>query len=169
MDKNGKGIMKKVFLFDWGDTIMKGFPNETGAMHTWHRVEAMPNAEEMLRKLSQLTDCYLATNAKDSDKEDIIKALQRVNLHKYFKDVFCYREIGFSKPSKEYFDSIIEKLNIEKNEVIMIGDNLEDDIRGAENYGIKSILYDYKDKYKNYHGDRITDLLMIISKEGAIR
>ena len=157
--------MKRVFLFDWGDTIMKDFPNETGAMHTWHRVEAMPNAEEMLKELSQQADCYLATNAKDSNKADITKALQRVNLDKYFKDIYCYREIGFFKPSKEYFDSIIEKLNIQKSEAIMIGDNLNADIRGAEDYGIESVLYDYKDEYKDYRGNRITDLLMINSND----
>jgi len=162
MDKNRKSIMKKVFLFDWGDTILKDFPNETGKMHTWQKVEAMPNAEKMLRELSQLTDCYLATNAKDSNKVDIIKALQRVNLHKYFKDIFCYKEIGFLKPSKEYFDTIVEKLNIEKSEIVMIGDNLENDIKGAESNGIESILYDYNDEYKDYHGAKITDLLTII-------
>jgi len=155
--------MKKVFLFDWGDTILKDFPNETGKMHTWQKVEAMPNAEKMLKELSQLADCYLATNAKDSYKEDIIKALQRVNLHKYFKDIFCYKEIGFLKPSKEYFDSIVEKLNVEKSEIVMVGDNLETDIKGAESNDIESILYDIKDEHKDYRGVRITDLLMIIS------
>ena len=107
-------ITKKVILFDWGNTIMKDLPSETGVMHNWSKVEAMPNAEEMLKELSQHTDCYLATNAKDSQKEDILKALQRVNLHTYFKDIFCYKEIGFLKPSKEYFDTIFKKLNVDK-------------------------------------------------------
>ncbi|MCD4817607.1 MAG: HAD-IA family hydrolase [Candidatus Cloacimonetes bacterium] len=151
--------MKKIFLFDWGDTIMKNFPNEIGGMHTWHRVEAMPNAEKMLRKLSQQTDCYLATNAKDSDKEEIIKALQRDNLHKYFKDIFCYREIGYSKPSKEYFDSILDKLKVKKENLIMVGDNLETDINGAQRFGIDTILYASKDYYPEYHGMRIDNLL----------
>lgn len=153
--------MKKVYLFDWGDTILKDFPDETGKMHTWQKVKAMPNAEQMLRELSKRADCYLATNAKDSNKEDIIKALQRVNLHIYFKDIFCYKEIGFSKPSKEYFDTIVEKLHIQKSEIVMIGDNLEADIKGAQNNGIESILYDYNDDYPDYQGAKIRDLLMI--------
>ena len=154
--------MKKIFLFDWGNTIMKDFPNETGKMHTWHKVEAMPNAEKMLRELSQLTDCYLATNAKDSDKEDIIKALKRVNLHKYFKDVFCYREIGFSKPSKDYFDAIIEKLKVQKENIVMVGDNLESDIIGAQRSGIDTILFASENKYPDYNGLRVSDLVMIV-------
>ena len=155
--------MKKIYLFDWGDTIMKNFPSEKGKMNTWQKVESMPNAEKMLRELTQRADCYLATNAKDSDKGDILEALERVNLHKYFKDIFCYKEIGFSKPSKEYFDTIVARLNVGINEIIFVGDNLKTDIKGAENNGIESILYDFKDEYKDYHGARITDLLKIIS------
>lgn len=154
--------MHKVFLFDWGDTIMKDFPNETGKMHEWQKVVAMPNAEQMLKELSQLTDCYIATNAKDSDKRDIIKALQRANLDIYFKGIFCYRDIGFSKPSKEYYDVIIDKLNVKKEYLVMVGDNLESDILGAQKNGIDSILYAPKNKYPDYKGKRITDLLQII-------
>ena len=162
MTKKWKDIMNKVYLFDWGDTIMRNFPDEKGAMHTWQKVEAMPNAGKMLKRLSKTSDCYLATNAKDSVREDIIRALQRVNLHVYFKDIFCYRGIGYTKPSKEYFDSIIKKLDIPKSDIIMIGDDPETDIKGAEQCGINSILYDCDDKYKDFQGSRITDLLMIL-------
>ncbi|MCK5148887.1 HAD-IA family hydrolase [bacterium] len=154
--------MEKIYLFDWGDTIMKDFPDETGAMHCWQKVEAMPNAGKMLRELSRQADCYLATNAKDSSKEDIIKALQRVDLHNYFKDIFCFHEIGYAKPSTQYFDSIVKRLNISRKDMVMIGDNPDTDIKGAEEYGIDSILYDYDDKYRDYQGARIVDLMEIL-------
>jgi len=154
--------MKKVFLFDWGDTIMKNFPEETGKMYTWHKVEAMPNAEKMLEELTQYTDCYIATNAKDSEKEDIIKALQRAGLHKYFKDIFCYRDIGLSKPSKDYFNAILYKLKVKKDNLVMIGDNIESDIAGAKRFGIDTILYDTDNKYPDYKGVKIKNLQTII-------
>ena len=67
--------MKKTFLFDLGNTIMRDFPDEKGKMKAWNKIEAMPNAEMMLEKLYQQHDCFIATNAKDSLKEDIIEAL----------------------------------------------------------------------------------------------
>ena len=158
--------LKKAFLFDWGNTIMRDFPDEQGAMHSWRRVEAMPNAEKMLRKLVQIADCYLATNARDSDKENIVRALQRVHLHSYFKDIFCYREIGFPKPSFEYFDTIRKKLAIEKEDMVMIGDDLESDVTGAIHYGIEAILYDYQDARNEYQGTRITDLISVTDLYG---
>lgn len=123
--------MKKVYLFDWGDTIMKDFPDEKGAMFTWEKIEIMPNADKMLEKLSSKAKCCLATNAKDSSKEDIIKALKRVHLDQYFTDIFCYRELGVGKPSKEYFDLVVSKLKEKKENMIMIGDNIVSDINGV--------------------------------------
>ncbi len=46
----------------------------------------------------------------------------------------------FGKPSKEYFLQAIEKLNLKPDDVIVIGDDLESDIQGALNTGIKGIL-----------------------------
>jgi len=46
----------------------------------------------------------------------------------------------FGKPSKEYFLQALEKTNLNPDEVIVIGDDLESDIQGAFNAGIKGIL-----------------------------
>jgi HAD superfamily hydrolase (TIGR01450 family) len=46
----------------------------------------------------------------------------------------------FGKPSKEYFLQALNKLNLSQDEVIIIGDDIETDIRGGINVGIKSIL-----------------------------
>ena len=156
--------MKKVYLFDWGDTIMKDYPDEKGAMCNWEKVQIMPSADKMLRVLSQKADCYLATNAKDSTKDDIIKALNRVGLDIYFKGVFCYKELGVSKPSKEYFDLIIDKLCVNKDDVVMIGDNIESDIYGVQRIGIDTILYDPNNKHNDYSGRKVSDLMMILDK-----
>ncbi len=48
--------------------------------------------------------------------------------------------IIFGKPSKEYFLQALEKLELETSEVVVIGDDLESDIQGAINAGIKGIL-----------------------------
>ena len=154
--------MIKAYLFDWGDTIMKDFPDQTGPMYAWDKVESMSHADEMLQLLSAKSDCYLATNAKDSTKDDILKALKRVKLDKYFKDIFCYRELGVAKPSLKYFNLILSKLNLRKEEIVMVGDNIESDIREVQKHGIDAILYDPQDRHKDYRGKRITDLIQLL-------
>ena len=44
------------------------------------------------------------------------------------------------KPDLRIFSSALAKLNIKKDQVIMIGDNHEKDIMGARQYGINAYL-----------------------------
>lgn len=46
----------------------------------------------------------------------------------------------FGKPSKEYFLQALEKINLSADKVFVIGDDIESDIQGANNAGIKAIL-----------------------------
>jgi HAD superfamily hydrolase (TIGR01458 family) len=46
----------------------------------------------------------------------------------------------FGKPSKEYFLQALSKLNLNSDEVLVVGDDLESDIQGAINSGIKGVL-----------------------------
>ncbi|TET59024.1 MAG: HAD-IIA family hydrolase [Promethearchaeota archaeon] len=46
----------------------------------------------------------------------------------------------FGKPSKEYFVQALNKLKLTPNEVLVVGDDLESDIQGAINSGIKGVL-----------------------------
>jgi len=46
----------------------------------------------------------------------------------------------FGKPSKEYFRQALEKIKLKSEEVIVVGDDMESDIQGALNSGIKGIL-----------------------------
>ncbi len=46
----------------------------------------------------------------------------------------------FGKPSKEYFLQALCKIDLNPNEAFVVGDDLESDIQGAINAGIKGIL-----------------------------
>lgn len=48
--------------------------------------------------------------------------------------------IILGKPSREFFQQALEKLSLNANEVLVIGDDLESDIQGAINAGIRGIL-----------------------------
>jgi putative hydrolase of the HAD superfamily len=49
-------------------------------------------------------------------------------------------EAGIEKPNPYIFELALEKLKLSASDVIMIGDSLEKDIKGAENLGIKAYL-----------------------------
>jgi HAD superfamily hydrolase (TIGR01458 family) len=46
----------------------------------------------------------------------------------------------FGKPSKQFFEQALKKINLHRNEVIVIGDDVFSDIQGAKDSGLKGIL-----------------------------
>ncbi len=135
-------------LFDWGDTLMKDFPEFKGPMVSWPHVEPINNAESTLKRLHPSYVIALATNAMDSSKEDIANALQRVNLLQYLDEIYCYRSIGFRKPSKEFFQYILNDLKMDKSQIIFVGDDLEKDIKGANDFGLRAVWF-------NRHSEKV--------------
>jgi FMN phosphatase YigB (HAD superfamily) len=131
----------RCLLFDWGDTLMRVFPGFGGPMLGWPRVEAMPFASEILAELHLCYVQVLATNAAESEEAEIRAALDRVGLDKLLDKVYCYRKIGHKKPSKEFFEYILADLGIEQSQTIMVGDDFEADVLGANRCVIRAIWY----------------------------
>ena len=69
-----------------------------------------------------------------------------MGIDKYFSKQIYTDKIK-NKPNKEAFLEAIKPYNID--ECIMIGDNLETDIKGAESIGMKTILIDDKTKIED--------------------
>ena len=128
-------------LFDWGDTLMRDFPDFTGPMAAWTHVEAIPNVRQVLVELQPQWTLALATNSIDSDEVAIWKALARVGLHSLLDEVFCFRTIGHSKPSPEFFDYIVKDLRMDRRRMIMVGDGFEKDVLGANYSGIRGVWF----------------------------
>jgi putative hydrolase of the HAD superfamily len=131
-------------LFDWGDTLMRVFPEFEGPMVTWPQVEAMPHAGAVLSKLRSQALLAVATNAADSEEWEIRAALDKVGLDTLLDKVYCYRKIGHKKPSREFFAYILEDLGLQKSQVIMVGDDFEADVVGANKCGIRALWYNLR-------------------------
>ncbi len=129
--------MINVYLFDWGDTLMIDFPNESGKMCDWEVVEAVSGAKETLENLSQNSKIYIATGAADSTELEIKLAFERVGLNQFISGYFCKANLGLSKGTPEFLKSILEKLKIPAVNIAMVGDNFEKDIKPAITVGIQ--------------------------------
>jgi HAD superfamily hydrolase (TIGR01549 family) len=67
------------------------------------------------------------------------RKITRLDLAKYLNHLVTSEEAGCEKPDQNIFKLALEKLNLEVNEVCMIGDNFNKDIIGANNLSIQSI------------------------------
>jgi putative hydrolase of the HAD superfamily len=150
---------KQCLLFDWGDTLMRVFPDCDGPICTWPRVEALPHVEDTLIQLHEDWRMALATNAATSEEDEIWKALARVGLDRLLDKVYCYRTIGHKKPSREFFDYILHDLKLGRESVFLVGDDFEADVMGANRCGIRAVWLNeqssetrVEEMYRTIHG-----------------
>ena len=136
--------MIKVYLFDWGDTLMVDFPDASGKMCDWQNVEAVSGAKETLEALSKHCKIYIATGAADSTTLEIKLAFERVGLSQFISGYFCKANLGLSKGSPEFLQAILAKLNIPAKSVALVGDNFEKDIKPATAVGMQAFWFSPK-------------------------
>ncbi len=68
--------------------------------------------------------------------------LQKSELNKYFKSITISEEVGYRKPQKEIFALAMTKhANIPVEKILMVGDNIEADIKGAKQLGIDTCWF----------------------------
>ena len=97
--------------------------------------------------------------------------LTELQLQDFFDFVICKEDSGEEKPSQLPFKLAIKKLNLEPREILMIGDNPEQDIKGAKKLGIKTCFakygYAFKKKPKikaDYTAQSFEEILKIVKK-----
>ena len=96
-------------------------------------------ALDLLKYLSRKYSVYTASNAAHRQQA---QRLQKSGMLQYIKDCITSVEIGFQKPTKEFFDVCMQRLGgISKDEIVIIGDSLTADIEGGISYGIKTIWF----------------------------
>lgn len=67
--------------------------------------------------------------------------LRRSGLIPYFANVFLSEEIGYQKPDIRFFQAVLDRLNASPSECLVIGDNFQTDIQGAQNANIRAVFY----------------------------
>lgn len=126
--------------------------------------EEVPDAENFLKKLPKDTFVIVATNG---GQEAAKNRLKMVGLDSYINLVVSSELIGYSKPSREFFDYIFRtNPQLKKEETLVVGDDLITDIRGAKNYGLDSCWFNYENievpevQEFTYNADWIEEILM---------
>ncbi len=140
-----------ILVFDWGNTVMVDLPQYQGKMKDWPHVQVMDGAELSLAELSKDYEIVLATNAEDSNTTDIMEALDRVNLGKYFSQIFSYNGLRVKKPEVVFFIKIQETLGCKPSDIIMVGDNYQQDIIGAKQAGWRTIWFNVNKRIAPAH------------------
>lgn len=96
----------------------------------------LPGAEKAVEKLSRRYRLFLASNGTASVQKG---RMTSADLYRWFEKVFVSQEIGYNKPSKDYFDACFAQISgFDREKCMMVGDSLTSDILGGINAGIRT-------------------------------
>jgi putative hydrolase of the HAD superfamily len=106
--------------------------------------------EESFRVLDQLKGKYklvLLTNGSPDLQNTKLNITPE--LVPYFDHIIISGAFGRGKPDPTIFEHVVDKLGIDKEHAIMVGDNLMTDILGASRIGMKSVWINRENKKRN--------------------
>lgn len=102
------------------------------------KTNLFPHAHDTLSYLEAKYTLHIISNGF---KESTEMKIGNTGLAKYFSTIFISEIIGFNKPDKAIFEHALGTTGAKLAESLMIGDSLEADIRGAQDFGMKAIYF----------------------------
>lgn len=102
------------------------------------KTNLFPHAHETLAYLDEKYNLHLISNGF---KEACETKMKKSNLNKYFKNIFISEVVGVNKPDPRIFQFALETTGAHVQQSLMIGDNLDADVRGAMNVGMDAIFF----------------------------
>jgi 2-haloacid dehalogenase len=101
--------------------------------------ELLTSAAEVVQALQKKYRMAILTNGLKLVQTG---RLARSAIRPHIDQMIISEEIGFSKPSKGFFDVALARLGQpDRRELLMIGDSWSSDIKGAVDYGIDACWY----------------------------
>lgn len=104
-----------------------------------HKTNLFEGAHEALRYLADHYPLHIITNGF---KEVQHIKLSGSDLTQYFDVILCSEDVGVNKPNRKVFDRALALAKAAPSNSLMIGDNWEADVQGAQNVGMKAIHFD---------------------------
>ncbi|MCO5268297.1 MAG: YjjG family noncanonical pyrimidine nucleotidase [Brumimicrobium sp.] len=106
-----------------------------------------PNTHEVLQEL--LEAGYQLSIITNGFTEVQYVKLKNCGLERYFSSILCSEEIGLNKPHPKVFYEALNRAKARISQSVMIGDDLISDVKGAENIGMRAVLFDPMERYKS--------------------
>lgn len=113
-------------------------------------IDVLPNNNFLFDGVFELLD-YLQPKYKlhiitNGFKEVQSLKLEKSGIIKYFDEIITSESVGVKKPNPKVFNYALNKARATAANSVMVGDNLEADIKGALNCGITSIHFNLDDE-----------------------
>ncbi len=120
----------------------------------------LEGSEEILEYLYPKYQLHIITNGFEEVQH---RKMINSGILNYFSTITTSEETGVKKPHAVIFEKALQKSKASVDQSIMIGDNFEADILGAQNCGLASIFFDY------YQKNELRDCLQVQKLKDLIK
>lgn len=130
--------------FDFGDTLCDEASEVKDDASTTLRAELIPGAAELLQTLSQRG--YPLALVADGRPGTYRNVLGQHGVLDLFDALVVSEQLGCEKPDPRMFVAALDRLGIARPDygrVLMVGNNLERDVQGANQVGMLSVWIDW--------------------------
>jgi FMN phosphatase YigB (HAD superfamily) len=134
-------------LFDLGDTIMVEESEIKDTEGTTLRADIVPSMAKVLQSFKE--QGYPLALVADCRPDTPVNVLRQYGLFDLFDCMAISEVVGVSKPDPLIFRTALNALNIDDRDydrVVMIGNNLERDVVGANRLGLISVFFHWNDR-----------------------
>ncbi len=184
----------KLRTLEFGAQAAMRSPQETPRWKTYFRTWFIPtgiNEENLPEIFDRLSECFQQNRLWSCVDEDAVATLTELknrryslgvisnsdgnlkrlmdaaSLSNYFDVMVDSEKVGTRKPEPAIFNYALEKLSVQPEEAIYVGDVYEIDILGAQRAGLNAVLFDPMNRQN--HGDclkitRLSQLLLILNR-----
>ncbi len=101
-------------------------------------LELRPHVIELLGDLSERFKLGLISNFTYAPV--VHSSLRRLGIGHFFNVVLVSDDVGWRKPHKLIFETMLSKLGVEASETVFVGDSPLEDIGGAQSVGMKTVF-----------------------------
>ncbi|MGV8171351.1 MAG: HAD family hydrolase [Candidatus Woesearchaeota archaeon] len=101
-----------------------------------------PDTLPAIQKLKEKYVLILVANIDCFSREMV----EKHKLGEYFNEMVLSCDAGMLKSDKGFYNTILNKLGLDTDDVVIVGDSIESDMETARNAGIKGILLDRNDR-----------------------
>jgi putative hydrolase of the HAD superfamily len=144
------GARRIALLFDLGDTLMVEESEIKDAEGTTLRADLIPGAAEALCRFK--AQGHTLALVADARPDTPVNVLRQHNLYNLFDYLAISEIIGAEKPDALIFQDALQALGVAESDyarVVMVGNNLERDIVGANRLGLISVFFHWNDRRRS--------------------
>jgi putative hydrolase of the HAD superfamily len=129
--------MIKAVIFDLDDTLIS---QEDG--------KALPFALEILTHLKPRYKIALISNIRTQSLENVRERLREVALDGFFDEIILAGEVDIHKPDPRIFEIVLDRLEVNPEEAVMVGDIISTDVFGGNRVGMRTVLLQQSEVYQ---------------------